>query len=352
MTIQERHVNGPLSEPVPERFVPDEMSGQLVAAEHLVRYTWAASFSDGRRVLDAGCGVGYGAEMLNRAGAAAVYAIDNSPAALELARASVSEGVTLEQGDVAALPYPDDSFDLVVCFEVIEHIEQPERVLDELARVLHADGLLLLSSPNRDRYVPGNPHHRHEYVRPELQAALDARFGSARIISQHVMLASVISWSASPVFDDAQLARVADPEPADETYLLAMAGSDLPPDPGPVVSLTRFAEPRRWLDHIGLQKEHIERQARWIGDLEQRDSERAAALDRLVEVEQELSSLRERCAELDEAREEVVELREKLASALDREAALEHDLETFATSKSWRYTAALRSLASGVRGRP
>ena len=183
---------------VPERFVPDQMRGQLVAAEHLARYRWAASFCDGRRVLDAGCGAGYGTELLNQAGAANVVGVDVSEAALTLARAAVSDGVTCEPGDVAALSYPDDSFDVVVCFEVIEHVEDPERVLDELRRVLRPDGLLLLSSPNRTRYVPGDPHHRHEYTRPELQEALGRRFESARVISQHVMLASIISWTGAP----------------------------------------------------------------------------------------------------------------------------------------------------------
>ena len=75
----------PAEEPVPERFVPDAMRGQLVAAEHVARYTWASAFCSGRRVLDAGCGAGYGSELLNGAGASEVVAVDSSEAALQLA---------------------------------------------------------------------------------------------------------------------------------------------------------------------------------------------------------------------------------------------------------------------------
>ena len=58
----------------------------------------------------------------------------------------------------------DRSFDLVVCFEVIEHLEEPDAALRELERVVAADGVVLVSSPNRDVYEPGNPHHLHEYT--------------------------------------------------------------------------------------------------------------------------------------------------------------------------------------------
>ncbi len=331
------------AEEIPERFVPEEMRGQLVEAEHMARYSWAAGFCSGRRVLDAGCGVGYGAEMLNRAGASEVVAIDNSQAALELAKSAVSAGVTLELGDVRDVDHGDGSFDVVVCFEVIEHVEEPDRVLDELTRLLRPDGLLLISSPNRERYVPGNPHHRHELTRSELQAKLDARFPSARIISQHVMLASVISWSGAPAGEDAQVKRMINPDMEDEIYLLAMAGSDLPPDPGQVVTLGKFAEARRWLRHIELQKRFINDQSHYLQDLEGQETNRRAALARLAEAEQELAELRHLHAELEEARRELV-------GAHEREAEL-RQLRAIATSKSWQFTAPLRRLADQARRR-
>ena len=356
----------PTEEPVPERFVPDAMRGQLVAAEHVARYTWASAFCSGRRVLDAGCGAGYGSELLNSAGAAEVVAVDSSEAALQLARAAVSPGVTCELGDVTELPYPDDSFDGVVCFEVIEHVEDPERVMDELARVLRPDGLLFISSPNRDRYVPGNPHHIHELVRDELQAMLDARFASARIISQHVMVASVVSWSGSPTFEGALTRRTADPAPEDELYLLAIAGSELPPDPGPVVTLGRFAEPRRWLDHIERQRRHIEEQLHLLADHHDRGADSREALDQLAGAQAKLARLTAQDAELEEIRRELTSAHEKLdrtaedlaqateelaevpslREQVEAQAAELGVLRTIATSKSWQLTAPLRRVAT------
>src|SRR4051812_33768233 len=112
------------------------MHGRLIEAEHLARYRWAAGFVAGKRVLDAGCGTAYGSAILGDAGATEVVAVDIDGAAVEAARASAPGGVTLETGDIRRLPYADASFDVVVCFEVVEHVDNPETVFDELRRVL------------------------------------------------------------------------------------------------------------------------------------------------------------------------------------------------------------------------
>src|ERR1700731_1562788 len=143
---------------VPERFDPSTMHGEIIEAEHLARYRGAAPLAVGRRVLDAGCGVAYGAAMLAAAGAVEVIGVDRESDVLDSARPQMPRNVRLETADVSALPYEDGSFDLVVCFEGIEHVDHPSRGLDELRRVLATDGLLVRSSPNRDVYPPGNPH--------------------------------------------------------------------------------------------------------------------------------------------------------------------------------------------------
>lgn len=320
------------------------MRGQLVEAEHLARYEWAAQLCSGRGVLDVGCGAGYGAELLNRAGAMEVVGVDNSATALDLARSNVSSGVTCELGDARELAFPDDSFDLVVCFELIEHVDDQARVLDEVARVMRADGLLVISSPNRDRYMPGNPHHRHELLRDELQALLDARFPSARILSQHVMLASVVGWTQGPVSEDGAVQRVAAPDEDDELYLVAMAGSELPPDPDSFVSLTRFAEPRAWLEHIDGQQRHIETMTRYQRDLEGREADRREALGRLAEAEGKL-------AELTASRALLQAELQTAESAHAREIArMTDEVVTITASRSWRLTRPIRHAGAALRG--
>jgi SAM-dependent methyltransferase len=331
---------------VPERFVPAEMHGELVEAEHVARYSWATAFCGSRRVLDAGCGTGYGAGMLRAAGATEVVAVDLSEAVIEVARNDAPEGVVCEVGDLRSLSYPDDSFDLVVCFEVIEHVEEQDRVLDELARVLRPDGLLLISSPNRGHYVPGNPHHRHEYVPLELREALESRFGAVRLLSQHAMLASAIS-SPHERFDRARTERLVEPGEQDEIYTLAIAGTALPPASSPMVALTQFLEIRQWLERFQGQERVLDEQARSLAELETLRRERREALERLAEREQtlaELPVLRERLAQATAALPPLEERVAALQAGLAEQARAARVGEEMRASVSWRITAPLRAI--------
>jgi 2-polyprenyl-3-methyl-5-hydroxy-6-metoxy-1,4-benzoquinol methylase len=217
-----------------ERFVPSQARGQLMEAEHLARYWWVSGLAAGRRVLDAGCGVGYGTAMLAAADAAEAIGIDIAQEAVTAASASHP---TLEfvACDIHSLPFDDGRFDLVVCFEVIEHVEGQDEVIAELARVLAPRGVLAISSPNRGVYPSGNPHHLHEYVPEELRAALARQFAHVALLRQH-------DWAASAVLADEQVAddSVADLglavgkavalAPASETYTVALAGRERLPD--------------------------------------------------------------------------------------------------------------------------
>jgi 2-polyprenyl-3-methyl-5-hydroxy-6-metoxy-1,4-benzoquinol methylase len=196
-----RAVDADLSNPIgnaAERFVPGQGRGELMEAEHLARYWWAGELVAGRRVLDAGCGVGYGAAMLAAAGAAEVMGVDVAADAIAAA-AEANPGIEFTVGDLHALPFEDGRFDVVVCFEVIEHVDRQDAAIAELARVLAPDGVLAISSPNRGVYPPGNPHHVHEFVPDELHAALAARFAHVELRRQH-------DWIASAVLADDQVA--------------------------------------------------------------------------------------------------------------------------------------------------
>jgi len=338
-------------EGVPERFVPEEMHGELVEAEHLARYWWAGAFCEGQRVLDAGCGVGYGAGVLKRAGALEVVAIDLSEAIIEVARGEAPDGVVFDVGDLRSLPYAEGSFDLIVCFEVIEHVEEPERVLDQLARVLHPKGLLLISSPNRDHYVPGNPHHRHEYVPSELRTALENRFSAVRLLSQHVMIASVVGAPHEQAFDSAHIKSLVEPGDKNEIYTLAIAGAVLPAEPTPVVALTQFLELRQWLEHYEEQDRVLAKQALELRELHALRQERLQALELLAGQEQALAQLpilRERLAQATEAlpplEEQIAALQadnDELTQATRRADRVAQDMRD---SVSWRITAPLRGV--------
>jgi ubiquinone/menaquinone biosynthesis C-methylase UbiE len=155
--------------------------------EHFGRYQWACRFVQGREVLDAACGTGYGAEILVREGGAAkVDGFDVSTAAVTeaCARFGGNGRLVFRVADVTALPVPDRSYDVYVSYETIEHIRDDRRFLEEAARLLRPGGLFLCSTPNRYVVDPGisiddppaNPFHVREYTYEELDRLLRQYF--------------------------------------------------------------------------------------------------------------------------------------------------------------------------------
>jgi|KBSSwiStaDraftv2_1062776.scaffolds.fasta_scaffold133239_2 SAM-dependent methyltransferase len=182
-----------------ERYVPGT-PGEI-AYEHWHRYAFVRRFAKGKRVLDAACGEGYGTALLAPVAASATGVdIDAAVVAHATARYGSNARLQYRAGSVAELPFADASFDLVVSFETIEHLaaaDQP-RMLAEFGRVLTPRGLLILSSPNKQRYSEANdyenPFHQHELDRDELVRCLDAAFPHRRWFHQQPLFASAI-WS-------------------------------------------------------------------------------------------------------------------------------------------------------------
>jgi SAM-dependent methyltransferase len=284
-------------EPV-ERFDPEQMQGRLLEAEHVARYRWAAALVTDKRVLDAGCGTGYGSELLAREGATEVVGIDVDVDTVDAAQRASTGKTAFVAADLLALPAELGDFDVVVCFEVLEHLDDPEVALNRLAAVLRPGGVLAVSSPNRDVYPPGNPFHLHEFTPDELATALAARFAHVRLVRQQ-------DWLASGLFDDAGFANVeavsapvaktAPGEPGAELYSVGLAGnSPLPPVP-PLVMLTGTLDLEWWQNllrglreelaatrkdvvatrkDVAARKQHAEELERW---LESKDDELSAA---------------------------------------------------------------------------
>ena len=169
----------------PERIVPDETEPGIVAL-HLKRYEFARPYCVGKRVLDAGCGVGYGSAFLGEA-AASVVGVDVSGEAIDYARARYGgENVEFAVGDLQRLEHGDAAFDAVVAFEVIEHLSHPERFVAEAGRVLKPDGVLVVSTPRADRGhdLPDNPFHEREFAPDEFEGLLRESFGHVDVYGQ------------------------------------------------------------------------------------------------------------------------------------------------------------------------
>jgi O-antigen biosynthesis protein len=337
-------------EGIPERFVPDEMRGELIEAEHVARYRWAATIATGRRVLDAGCGTAYGTAMLADAGAREVVGVDIAEGVLASVRPDMPESVRLESGDLRELAYEGASFDLIVCFEVIEHFEDPFPVLDELTRVLAPDGVLLVSSPNRDVYPPVNPHHHHEFRPDELAAALGKRLRNVRLMRQHAYLAAAILSeerfvaSTEEQLEGVRLYKLVEGGSDREIFTLALAGNGELPDMPTLAMLTSDLDTRRWFSLAEEQQRALLAHRQYILELEERIGDRDELQRRLIDAEQRLVQV----PELE------LRLQQTLSDAEDLSARLEGTervLGDVLGSVSWRITEPLRAAKRMVRGR-
>jgi SAM-dependent methyltransferase len=170
-----------LTEFTGERAIPGQVDVDLLN-EHVARYMFAARLARGKRVLDAGCGAGYGSAELALT-AQSVTGLDRAAEALDFARAHYQlPNLFFERASCAALPHPGGAFDLVVAFEVIEHLEDWRGFLLEARRVLAPTGQFIVSTPNKLYYAESrgaagaNPFHVHEFGFEELRTELTRVF--------------------------------------------------------------------------------------------------------------------------------------------------------------------------------
>ncbi|HEY6345488.1 MAG TPA: methyltransferase domain-containing protein [Bryobacteraceae bacterium] len=303
-----------MSEFTGERVIPGQVDQDLWA-EHIARYAFAARFAKGKRVLDAGCGTGYGAENLARAGAR-VVAVDIAaawPAASGQGPAYCRASYC--QASVEAMPFRDASFDLVAAFEVIEHLRDWRAFLLEARRVLAPHGLLLVSTPNRVYYAESrelegpNPYHVHEFDFEEFQAELCAVFPAVEVLLQNRVEAFAFGGATQ-----GSEAEGAEAQGNDAHFFIGVCGGNALPDERAFVFVPRAAnllrererhirklevelsQTKAWLDqqiaeHAQLQalhgelEDHLEEKNRWALELE---GNWRAAQERIVELQEAL----------------------------------------------------------------
>jgi 2-polyprenyl-3-methyl-5-hydroxy-6-metoxy-1,4-benzoquinol methylase len=236
-----------------ERFTPEE-AGQIWY-EHWHRYLAVEPFARGLRVLDAASGEGYGSHWL--AGSARdVVGIDLSwEAVAHASRRYADEKLQFAQAAVDRLPFPDASFDVVVSFETIEHLERQTEMLAEFRRVLGPDGVLFISSPNKSLYSDANHYvnefHVRELTRDQFAAMLERDFPQQRWYAQR-MLAHSLMWAErfAPISrggaSSTAGARLSWSLPAEPMYFVVVCGgreAALPDLPGVSALVHRGGEP-------------------------------------------------------------------------------------------------------------
>lgn len=156
-----------------------ELEGECVS-----RYVWAAELVQGKDVLDSGCGSGYGTMHLAESGAKTVVGIDSDGMAIRTAELNYRrENLKFLSMDVRKVSLPPASFDIIVSFEVIEHLDDAIGYLSGISRLLKDNGLFAISTPNKISteidYVndePHNPLHVREYYPSEMLELLEKFF--------------------------------------------------------------------------------------------------------------------------------------------------------------------------------
>lgn len=180
-----------------ERFTPECV--REIWYEHYHRYAFAQQLARGKRVLDAACGEGYGSALI-ASSARTVLGLDVSEQAIAHARARYAQpNLSFRQADVTALEHlPSGSFDLILSFETLEHLQAQESMLEGFRRLLAPEGLLLVSTPDKRNYsdIPQfhNEHHVRELYREEFEALLAGIFPYRRLFAQKLVFQSAL-WS-------------------------------------------------------------------------------------------------------------------------------------------------------------
>ena len=316
-----------------ERLIPGKVDVDLLN-EHRARYAFAVRLAGGKRVLDAGCGAGYGAADL-AAVARRVVGADIAPEAVEFARENYRlPNLQFEQASCTALPHANGSFDLIVAFEVIEHLENWRGLLLEARRLLSPGGQFVVSTPNRLYYTESrgaqgaNPFHVHEFDCEEFRAELAAVFPDvAMFFENHT---EGVVFQPHQQSGGAEVCVENGTAPPDQSHFFVAVCADRPQIGKPTfVYVPRAANVLRERErHIGVLLDELEIKKQWIEERDARigqlQSEVEAANQWAANTDQEIQRERAAFAAMQE------ELTRTVAAYRKRVGELEHEVEELA----------------------
>lgn len=161
-----------------ERTLPGISHENYWFRRHEAAYQFLRSWCVGADVLEAGCGEGYGANLLASAARSVVGLDYDAETASHVA--DRYPDIRVVRGDLQRLPFADGSVEVVVTLQVIEHLWDQPGFLRECARVLAPAGTIIVSTPNRLTFSPGrepvNPFHTRELSPSDLAALLEPQF--------------------------------------------------------------------------------------------------------------------------------------------------------------------------------
>lgn len=343
-----------------ERFVPGKTELEL-EQEHLNRYRFARQFVKGKRVLDAACGVGYGTAELAQDAAYAV-GIDIDADSISYAKENYgSNTVHYQVASIEKLPFDDNTFDVVISFETLEHVSGTiqRRFLAEIKRVLTQNGVLVMSTPNRDIYGlrGNNEFHVCELSYQEFNVLLEDFFPNVQMFTQENEVCNAISGveqSLAEIENDSNL--------EDAEYLIAVCSQM---EILPIVSRTILRNDNRYRELLDWAVNNHHELIRKNEFIRETEIQQAANENRIQHLLKSEDALQERVEQLQETvLNKEIYIQQLLASEQDLQNAIkekekqiqqlqqtiqnkeghialllesDRELERIKTSRSWRF---------------
>jgi len=156
--------------------------------DHLHRYALASKFIKDKIVLDIASGEGYGSNLLSK-NASFVFGVDIDKTSIEYARLKYkSENIEFLVGNTSAIPLENNSVDIVISFETVEHHNEHDEMMAEIKRVLRPSGMLIISTPDKltysDKRDYNNIFHIKELYKEEFRNLISKYFHNHQLLSQ------------------------------------------------------------------------------------------------------------------------------------------------------------------------
>jgi SAM-dependent methyltransferase len=316
-----------------ERVIPGQVDPDLWN-EHWSRYLFAGRLSRGKRVLDMGSGAGYGAAYLAETAARVVGLDISAEAVAQASERYTRPNLSFITASCDATGFPDAAFDLIVAYEVIEHLANWNGMLQEAKRLLASGGQFVVSTPNKAYYAESrrlhgpNPFHEHEFEFEEFRSALAAFFPSVSLFVQNHSGAILFQPVGHSVSAEVRLESGA-VQPDTSNFFLAVCA--LCPQTGSpaflyVPSAANVLRERE--QHIAKLEAELAQKAAW---LQQSQQEHKELVDRhralTAQLEKSNRWAEETNASLIEAKRRVAQVQEELSAeqAAGRELAEQYN---------------------------
>lgn len=326
---------------VGERIVPGASDCEPTFAdkmyqEHITRYRFAAQLISGRSVLDIGCGVGYGSQFLATNGAHRVLAFDIDPEAVEYARDNYgAENLEYQQNSAESFSFPE-KFDVITCFEVIEHIKEQKSLLHCIAKALKENGVLIISTPRPFEQMR-SAFHVKELKFEEFYSLLKAHFRFIEFFSQNNHFTSMISNGSFTSIEPALDPNCHTSLPLSD-YVIAVASNEMIPleKLKPRISITDDSYILTLEKDNRVLRDYYAKAETRISTLE---SEKQVLAEQTSKMETENRSLSREVAGLKAEKQGFVA---QVSTLDDEKQRLAGQLSFLLNSRSWRITRPMR----------